>query len=283
MRKAGLDYFSILLGAVFIAIGLYFFWAPSALAAGGVSGLAIVIKALLPIVPIGMIMLVLDMMMFTLGFLVLGKSFGVRSLICSLEISCITTLFELAVPEVKPMSDDLLILLIFGALFIAIGQAIVFNLGASSGGTDIIAKIMTKYFMINIGTALLAADMTVVALAAFVFGIEKGLYAALGVIVTTQLIDYVISGLNVQRYVMIIPSDKAAVPVINDYILNALGRGATIYHAEGAYSGKGKEVITTVMERREFIAFRKEVQRIDSKAFVTVQNLHEVVGEGFAK
>ena len=283
MKQVSLDYFGILLGAVLIAIGLYFFWAPSALAAGGVSGLAIVIKALLPVIPIGIIILVLDMIMFALGFLMLGKSFGVKSLVCSLEISGITTLFELVVPSVKPLSDNLLILLIFGALFIALGQSIVFNLGASSGGTDIIAKIITKYFMINIGTALLVADLTVVVLAAFVFGIEKGLYAVLGVIVTTQLIDYIISGLNVQRYVMVIPSSEENIAVINDYILNTLSRGATIYQAEGGYSKARRKVITTVMERREFIEFRKAVQVLDAKAFVTVQNLHEVVGEGFKK
>ena len=122
-----------------------------------------------------------------------------------------------------------------------------------------------------------------VVLAAFVFGIEKGLYAVLGVIVTTQLIDYIISGLNVQRYVMVIPSSEENIAVINDYILNTLSRGATIYQAEGGYSKARRKVITTVMERREFIEFRKAVQVLDAKAFVTVQNLHEVVGEGFKK
>lgn len=276
-------YGQLFIGALFIAMGLYFFWAPSDLAAGGVSGLAIVVKALLPAVPIGMIILVLDMGMFTIGFLVLGSSFGARSLLCSLSVSVLMTLMEWIWPNWEPISEDLLILLLFGALFIALGQAIVFNIDASSGGTDIIAKIITKYTSLNIGTALMIADMVVVLLAIGIFGLEKGLYAALGVIITTNLIDYIISGLNVQKYVMIVASDSKKAQLINEYILEKLERGATVYHAEGAYSKEAKQVITTVIDRKEFLELKRQVNKLDNLAFMTVQNLHEVVGEGFKK
>lgn len=283
MKNSIKTYGSLLLGALLIAIGLYFFWAPSNLAAGGVSGLAIVLKVILPRVPIGVIIFILDMGMFALGFIILGKSFGARSLLCSVSVSIITTILELIWPNWGPISEDLLILLLFGALFIALGQAVVFNIDASSGGTDIIAKIITKYTALNIGTALLLADMIVVLLAMGIFGLEKGLYAALGVIITTQLIDYFISGLNIQKYVMIVASDSNKASQISEYILGDLGRGATIYYAEGAYSGEDKKVITTVLDRKEFVELRKQVIQIDSMAFMTVQNLHEVVGEGFEK
>ena len=283
MKNKMKTYSTILLGALFIAIGLYFFWAPSDLAGGGVSGLAIVVKSLLPTIPIGIIIFVLDMIMFTIGFIVLGKSFGVRSLLCSLSVSVSMTIMELIWPNWKPISGDLLILLLFGSLFIAIGQAMVFNMDASSGGTDIIAKIIQKYTGLNIGIALMIADMVVVLLAIGVFGLEKGLYAALGVIITTNLIDYIISGLDIQKYVVIIPSSSDKVERINHYILEELGRGATIYHAEGAYSKEVKKVITTVIDRKEFIKLRKQVMEIDGQSFMTVQNLHEAVGEGFGK
>ena len=283
MKASVKTYASLLLGALFIAIGLYFFWAPSDWAAGGVSGLAIVVKAVLPTVPIGIIIFVLDMGMFAIGFLMLGKSFGARSLLCSVSVSVIMTGLEFIWPNWAPISEDLLILLLFGALFIALGQAIVFNIDASSGGTDIIAKIITKYTALNIGTALLLADMVVVLLAMGIFGLEKGLYAALGVIITTQLIDYFISGLNVQKYVMIIASNAEKAVSINQYILGKLERGATVYHAEGAYSGEEKQVITTVIDRKEFVELKRQVAKIDPLAFMTVQALHEVVGEGFEK
>lgn len=281
MKRVIKEYAGIVVGALFIAIGLYFFWAPSNLAAGGVSGLAIVLKAIFPKVPIGILIFLLDCLMFTIGFIALGKSFGLRSLMCSVLVSLIMTILEVIWPSRQPMSHDLLILLIFGALFIAIGQALVFNLGASSGGTDIIAKIMTKYMNLNIGTALMIADMVVVLLATGIFGIEKGLYAALGVLITTNLIDYLISGFNVQRYVMIIPSSSEKIQFINTYILEVLERGATIYTAEGAYSKHPKQVITTVIDRKQFIDLKRQVIQIDPLAFMTVQNLHEVIGEGF--
>lgn len=281
MKQGIKAYGTLLLGALSIAIGLYFFWAPSDLAAGGVSGLAIVLKSLLPMVPIGIIIFVLDMILFTIGFIVLGKSFGARSLLCSLSVSIIMTVMELVWPNWKPISEDLLILLLFGSLFTSLGQAMVFNMNASSGGTDIIAKIITKYTALNIGTALMIADMVVVLLAMGTFGLEKGLYGALGVIITTNLIDYIISGLNIQKYVVIIPSTVDKLELINHYILEKLERGATIYQAEGAYSKKAKKVITTVIDRREFIELKKQVVEIDALAFMTVQNLHEAVGEGF--
>lgn len=276
-------YGSILIGALLIAVGLYFFWAPSDLAAGGVSGLSIVIKSLLPTIPIGVIMFGLDMMMFIIGFIVLGKSFGAKSLICSITVSVIMTIMEWIWPNWQAISEDQLILLLFGALFIALGQAIVFNVEASSGGTDIIAKIITKYSLLNIGTALLISDMVVVLLATGIFGLEKGLYAALGVIVVTNLIDYIIAGLNVERYVIIVPSDESKSKVINEYVLGQLERGTTLYNATGGYSGEGKTLITTVVERKELIELKKEVLKYDPLAFMMIQNVHEVIGEGFKK
>lgn len=286
MRKAALgtlvkEYFVIFIGALLISIGLYFFWVPSQLAPGGISGLSVVIKALLPKIPIGIIILFLNTILFLIGFIILGKSFGVKSITCSIEVSLLITLFEYLIPEITPLSNDILVLLIFGALFISVGQAMVFNMGSSSGGTDIIAMIISKYLNLNIGTSLILADLLVVLLAIGTFGIEKGLYAILGVVITSVLIDYVISGISVQRYVTIIPSQKKYCKDISDYILNVLDRGATIYRAEGAYSKHEKKVITTVLDRREFIDLKRYIFRIDKNAFVTVQNLHEAVGEGF--
>lgn len=281
MKTVVKEYVKIILGALLIAIGLYFFWAPSQLAAGGVSGLSIVIKSLLPMIPMGFITLMLDVIMFTIGFIVLGKSFGIRSIVCSLSISGCILILEFLVPNAMPLSQDTLVVLFFGALFIALGQAIVFNLEASSGGTDIIAKIISTYTHLNIGIALIIADMAVVLLAIGVFGIEKGLYAALGVIVVSTLIDYFISGLSIEKYVMIIPSRSEVVESINQYILEELGRGATLYKAEGAYSKEDKTVIATVLDNKEFIDLKRYIISIDEKAFVTVHSLHEVVGEGF--
>lgn len=283
MKKTALSYLGIIIGALFISIGLYFFWMPSDLAAGGISGLSIVIKALIPGIPIGIIIFCLDILMFLIGFLVLGKSFGIRSIVCSLTVSLLMVVLEFLWPNIGIISEDTLIILLFGALFIAIGQAIVFNLEASSGGTDIVAKIINKYTHLNIGLSLMMADLVVVLFATTIFGVEKGLYAALGVLVTSSLIDYIIAGFTVQKYIMIVPSNSQNGEAIKSYILNHLDRGATVYQAEGGYSKDYKMVLTTVMDRKQFIELKKYVGSVDSRAFMTVQNLHEVVGEGFEK
>lgn len=283
MKKNVAVYLKIILGSLFIALGIYYFWAPSELAAGGISGLAIVVQYFLKNIPISLIILGLDMMMFVLGFLILGANFGLKSIVSSLSIAGCMRVFEVITPQMQAFSNDTLIILIFGGLFIAIGQAIVFRQGASSGGTDIIAKIITKFMRLPIAASLLIADMVVVVLAIGTFGIEKGLYAALGVILVTLMIDYFISGLTVEKYVMIIPSDEIYIKPINDYILYELERGATMYKAEGAYSNHPKEVITTVINSREFVLMKQKVQEVDPLAFVTVQNLHEVMGEGFKR
>lgn len=278
-----MDYLKIFLGSLIIAAGIYYFWAPAQLAAGGISGLAIVVQNFLTKVPISLIILCLDGIMFTIGFIVLGKNFGIRSISSSLSIVIATRIYETITPSIMPLSQDNLVILIFGVLCIAFGQAIVFSQGASSGGTDIIAKIISKYTSLNIGISLLIADTVVVVLATGTFGIEKGLYAALGVLGTGVLIDFFISGFDVEKYLMIIPSSEAYCEMINRYILEDLERGATVYKAEGAYSKESKKVITTVVGRKEFILIKQQVQKIDVDAFMTVQNLHEVMGEGFRK
>lgn len=283
MNKGIKDYVKIFLGSLLIAAGIYYFWAPAQLAGGGISGLAIVIQSILPMVPISIIIFCLDAIMFLIGFVVLGKSFGLKSIISSISIVVATGIYEIITPNIMPLSQDNLVILIFGSLSMAFGQAIVFSQGASSGGTDIIAKIITKFTHLNIGISLMIADMIVVVLAIGAFGIEKGLYAALGVLATSSMIDFFISGLSVERLMTIIPSNLEACDKIKGYILKDLERGATIYTAEGAYSGADKKVITTVVGRKEFIMVKQYVKKIDSNAFVTVQNLHEVHGEGFIK
>ncbi|OOB77393.1 MAG: hypothetical protein BEN19_02040 [Epulopiscium sp. Nuni2H_MBin003] len=274
-------YLKILIGSAFIAAGIYYFWAPAQLAGGGVSGLSVVVKELMPMIPISIIVLVLDIIMFTIGFIMLGKSFGFKSIISSLSIVITIGFFEIITPNPAMLSEDTLVVLIFGSLLISLGQAMIFMQEGSSGGTDIIAKIISKYSRLKIGVSLIIADMIVVVSATFVFGIEKGLYAVLGVLITSILIDFIISGISVERYVMIVPSTEKTSEIIQQYILNKLERGATLYEAKGAYSKNAKTVITTALDRRQFIKMRTFIKETDNRAFVSVQDLHEVLGEGF--
>jgi uncharacterized membrane-anchored protein YitT (DUF2179 family) len=157
-------------------------------------------------------------------------------------------------------------------------MGIVFNQNASTGGTDIVAKIINKFFHIDIGKSLLMSDFLITLLAGITFGPQTGLYALLGVIMNGFVIDEVIQGISVCKQVTIISSKG---DTINKFIMDELGRGATIYTAMGAYTGEEKEVLITVVSRKEFIKLKGFIKEIDSRAFITVNNVHEVLGEGF--
>lgn len=278
MKKVIYEYFMTTIGIAFVAAGMYFFLVPNNLAAGGVSGLGIIINKYTGI-PVGALMLVMNVILFIIAFIVLGTSFGVKTIYASLGISGMIWALEKIYPLTSPIvKDELMLQLFFGIFISGVGMAIVFNQNASTGGTDIIAKIMCKFFPIDIGKALLVSDFFITVFAAATFGIKLGLYALLGVIINGFVIDGVIEGMNICKNVVII-SEKC--DEIKAYIMNELGRGATVYCAKGAYSNVQKEVITTVVGRKQFIKLRDFIKDIDKNAFITVNNVHEIFGEGF--
>ncbi len=272
------DYLNITLGLIFIAVGINFFLIPHNLAAGGLSGLAMVINHYFPAVGVGIIMIIGDMFFFIIGFIFIGKSFGVKTVYSSLMLSTMISLLEWAIPMSEPISNDILISLIFGILLSALGMAIVFNRGAATGGTDIPAKILNKYAHLDIGKGLLIIDFMVTILAAITFGITTGLYAILGVILNGYIIDFIIDGFNIIKRVEVVSGKSEE---IRQFIINELSRSATIYRAVGAYDLKESDVIVTVLGKKEFIKLKSFIKEIDSTAFIITHNVHEVLGEGF--
>lgn len=278
MKKNLMDYIIITIGLIFVAVGVHFFLVPHNLAVGGISGLAMVVNNYVPFLSIGVIMLIGNVIFFIIGFIFIGKGFGVRTIYSSLMLSGIIALFEKIMPVTEPISSDMLVNLVFGILISALGMAIVFNKGASTGGTDIPAKILNKYFHIDIGKALLIIDFIVTAMAVFAFGATTGMYALLGVLINGTLVDYIIGGLNITKRVEIISRESEK---IRGFILTDLQRSATIYRAVGAYDLMERDVIITVMGKKEFIRLRDFIKITDPKAFIITHNVHEVLGEGF--
>lgn len=278
MKNKVKDFLLLFTGSVLVAIGTYFFLAPNKIAAGGISGIAIIINSIIPMLPIGGLMMCMEVILFLLGILVIGPFFGGKTIFCSFSISGIILIFEEVFPNINPISDDVLIQLIFGVLICGLGMGIVFNQNASTGGTDIIAKIINKYFNISIGNSLLAADIVITIAATSIFGINIGLYSILGVIINCTLIDKVIKALNTYKQVAIISSQGEE---IKRYIMDILERSATIYYAKGAYNNNESEVITTILSRKQFIQLKDYIGSIDDRAFITINEVNEVVGEGF--
>ncbi len=280
MKHRIMEYFLITLGAFLVALGVYFFLVPSNLAVGGVSGLAIVLKAYLPNLNIGILSMMMNGILFIVGFIFIGVGFGAKTIYSSMAISGFLGLMEVFYPMQQPFTDDLFLVLVMGVLVSGAGIAIVFNQNASTGGTDIIAKILNKYFKLSIGVGLFIADFFIVAAAGFVFGIEVFMYAFIGLILNGTVIDGMIEGFNTCVEVMIISreSDK-----IRDYVMNRMERGVTVYHATGGYTREPKEVLLTVVGMREFIQLRKFIKQTDRHAFITTKKAHEILGEGFSE
>lgn len=278
MKKVIKEYILITIGLVLVGAGIYYFLVPSNLAAGGVSGLAIVINRFIPQVPVGLLMLGMNIILFFIAFIFLGPKFGAKTIYSSLGLSGMIWFLEKFFPISKPITNDIFLVLLIGILVSGIGMGIIFNQNASTGGTDIIAKIINKYLHIDIGKSLLMSDFLITLAAGLTFGAQTGMYAILGVIINGFVIDGVINGINVSKQVNIITSKGDE---IKQFIMENLGRGITIYDAKGAYTGEEKEVLITVMSRKEFIKLREFIKEADKNAFITVSTIHEVLGEGF--
>jgi uncharacterized membrane-anchored protein YitT (DUF2179 family) len=272
------EYVIITVGLALVAGGTYYFLMPDNLAAGGVTGIAMIINHYVPYMGVGQLMILLNIILFIVAFIFIGSGFGAKTIYSSLGLSGMIWILEKYFPISKPFTNDLLLSLLFGILIGGVGMGIVFNQNASTGGTDIIAKIINKFIHVDIGKALLMSDFTITLFAGVAFGAEKGMYALLGVIINGFIIDEVISGINICTQVTIISEEGEE---IKKYIMENLERGVTIYEAKGAYTGDRREVLMTIISRREFIRLRDFIRDIDKNAFISISNVHEVLGEGF--
>lgn len=277
IKKTCLEYFIIAVSTLILAVGVYFFKFPNNFSFGGVTGLAVVISNLFSPSP-SVVTLVINMVLLVLGFIFLGKDFGFKTVFSSAVLSVGLWGMELIYPMTEPLTRQPLLELIFAIFLPAVGSAILFNIGASSGGTDIVAMIMKKYTSINIGNALMLSDLLITFAGACMFGIETGLFSFLGLIGKSLVIDNVIESINMCKYFHIVCSDPEP---ICDFITKSLHRSATVYKAEGAYTHKNKTVIMTAMKRGQAVQLRNFVRSHEPGAFMLISNTSEIIGKGF--
>lgn len=277
MKEGLREYILILVGVFLVAMSLEYFFIPNNIAAGGLTGLAIVINHYIPSISTGPLVFIMDLFLFVIGFIFLGKNFGVKTIVSSFSLAGMMTIIETYFNP-KAITNDLMLAAIFGTFITAIGMAIVFNANASTGGTDTIAKIMNKFFHIDIGKSLLAVDFIVTLLGAVTFGINIGLYGLLSVIINGIAIDKVIEGFQVCKEVTVISTKSDE---IGKFIMDELERGCTYLKGVGGFSGKDTYILYAVLGRNEFIKLKQYISKVDPKAFITVGEVHEVMGEGF--
>lgn len=271
------DFVMITIGIFLVAFGLQYFHIPNNIAAGGVSGLAIIINSFLVQVPVGIIILILNLILFAVAFVTLGGGFGAKTLYASFGLSAIMWLMELLFPPTV-LSEDLFINAAVGTFVIGIGMAMVFNYGASTGGTDILAKILNRYFHVDIGKSLLMVDFIIGLTGLLTFGITAGLYALLCIIVNGTLIDRLIDGFNTSKELMIISKKEAE---IIKFIIEELDKSCTVLSGYGGYTSEDIDILYVILSRRDYIRLRSYIKEIDPRAFISVNEVHEVLGEGF--
>lgn len=279
LKKENIKSFLIMnLGLLLLAIGVHFFQEPHDLAIGGVTGLGMVLNNFIPSISMGTFIFILNIILFIIGFIFIGPEFGAKTIYSSLAYGVIIMVMEKLIPMHGTLTNDVFIEMIIGICISAIGMALVFNQNASTGGTDIIAKILNKYIHADIGKSLLVVDFIVTALAFFAFGTLKGMYSIVGVIMNGFIIDAFIEGLNICKKVEIV-TEKGEETI--KFIMEDLSRGATVYSAKGAYTNTEKKVITSVLPKKEFIRLKLYLREIDSNAFIITYDVHETLGNGF--
>ncbi|MBQ6826308.1 MAG: YitT family protein [Clostridia bacterium] len=264
-------------GCLMLSAGVYFFKIPNGFSTGGVTGVSTVLSSFTPISATIWIA-IFNGSFLILGFLFLGKATGIWTVYCSMLFSGLTYLLEKIVPLDKPLTNYPLLELIYAMLLAAIGNAIMFNCGVSSGGTSILALILKKYTSMDVGKALLIVDFLIAASSIIVFGIEIGLFSMLGLFANAFIIDAVIDNLNVCKYFIVITNKREE---ISAYIMEMLNHGVTVGAVTGEYTKEEKYMIHTVCKRIEAIHLRNKIKEIDPQSFVIVTSTSEIIGRGF--
>ncbi|MGE7910720.1 YitT family protein [Lysinibacillus xylanilyticus] len=275
VRESIMEYVYVVVGAAIIAIGFNVFLLPNQVASGGVSGISTILHGLFGWNP-GFVQYAFNIPLFIAGVLLLGKKFGIKSFIGTVTLPLIVLLTN----SWEPWTDNPLLGALFGGIVVGLGIGLVFKGNASTGGTDLLAQIITKYTGISLGTSVLLIDGIIAISAAIVFDLEKGLYALIGLYVTTKTIDIIQLGFSQSKMVYIITMKQDEV---RDAIYAEIERGVTKLPAIGGYTGEARPVLMVVVYQTEFTKLKQLIKSVDPSAFVIVSNAYEVLGEGFKR
>lgn len=271
------DYLFLTIGCLLLAVGVYFFKIQNNFVTGGVTGIGVILATLTPI-SASLWIWILNIILLILGFIVLGKETGIKTVYCSMLYSGFTFLLENFFALSAPITNQRLLELIYAMLISSIGSAIIFNCNASSGGTDIVALILKKFTSIDVGKALLITDFIISLSSFWFFGLEIGLFSLLGLFSKALIVDEVIESINICKYFIVITSEKEK---ITDYIIKNLHHGVTTNVVTGEYTQEEKTMIHTVCKRIEAVKLKKGIKEIDPKAFIIITSSSEIIGRGF--
>lgn len=267
-------------GIILIACATYFFLVPNQFVTGGMTGLATIFGSIHALsLTTSQWLVLLNIFMLIVGFIFLGKKTGIWTVYCSLGYSGAMLLLENLFPLNNPLTDESFMELCVGILIYAVGTAVIFYAGASSGGMDIMALIIQKYAKVDVGRAVFFVNVFIACGSLFVIpGVERGMLSLIGLFANSFIIDIVIDNFHSCKYFVVI-TDKTE--LVSEYIMSQLHHGVTVTDAIGAYTQTKKGMIHTVCRRYEAIKLRAAIKRIDENAFIVVTTSNEIIGKGF--
>lgn len=274
MNNKGLikEIFVMTLADAITAIAVFFFLVPSHTSISSISGLGIILTHFIPL-PLSVITMVLNILLLIIGFILCGKEFGAKTVYTSVMLPVFLGIFEKIFPDFTSLTESQELDAVCYVLVVSIGLAMLFNMNASSGGLDIVAKIMNKYLHMDLGKAMSLSGMCVALSSAFVYDKKTVVLSVLGTYVNGIVLDYFIFDQNIKRRVCIITKNEEE---LRQFIINNLHSGATIYEAIGAYNFEKHNEIITIVDKREYQALMNYISSSDPEAFITVYKVSDI-------
>lgn len=273
------EYSIVTIGTLIVAAAVFFFMLPSNVVVGSLTGLVMVLANFIPI-KISVLTFVLNVFLLIIGFVFIGKEFGGKTVYASMIMPIFLGVFEFTFPNNQSLTNDILLDTICYLLVVSVGLALLFNANASSGGLDIVAKILNKYTHVELGKAMSIAGMVTAFSAILVYDKKTLVLSILATYANGIILDNFIDGYNRRKRVCILSTNYKQ---IQEFIVNDLKRGVTLYQAIGGYKKEEKTEIVTILTRSEYAALLNYLHSIDQSAFVTVSTVNEVIGEWNAK
>ena len=269
------EYLMITLGVLIIAVAVHFFMIPGNIVVGNLAGLILVLSNFIPL-PISVMTLLFNAILLVVGFIFIGREFGAKTIYTSVLLPAYLGIFEVVFPNLKSVTGDIILDTLCYILIVCVGLAMLFNMNASSGGLDIVAKLINKFFHIELGKSLTIAGMCAAVSSIFVYDTKTLAVAILATYFNGIVLDHFIDGFHVKKRVCIL-SDKYL--DIQQFIMQKMHRGVTLYQARGGYDNSEKIEIQTILTRQEYGELLNYIHEVDPKAFICVSMVSEVIGQ----
>lgn len=269
------EYALITLGMAIVSSAVYFFMIPGNIVSGSISGLVLVLSNFIPL-SISLMTLIFNTVLLILGFIFIGSEFGVKNIYTSILLPVYLGIFEVIFPNQASLTNDVILDSLSYVILISLGTAMLFNANSSSGGLDIVAKLMNKFFHMELGKALSTAGIVIALSSIIVYDTKTLVISILVTYFNGITLDHFIDGFRIKKRVCILSNEY---PVIQKFILEKLNRGVTLYEAFGGYDNVKRIELITILTRPEYIQLMNFIHKTDPRAFVTVYMVNEVTGD----